>query len=235
MAVVVKRAEAVVAPEEQEHLRKLYRLVLTPSLSAREERLALVVQIVCLIALLLLAVVAVGLLAMRTPQTAEAVAAHAVLERLELAFLDKATQAERLSMQTLIPMAAVVALAQSVRTLHQILWVALAALVCCLSSVDQQRITAAAVVVGATEETEPEVLAVMVAEELVAISLLHLLALQQTQAAVVAAGAETMSEHHWEDLELSLCRIQAHQEELAEPLRLRAETPSIHLRLVERW
>jgi hypothetical protein len=138
-------------------------------------------------------------------------------------------------MQTLFPMAAVVALAQSVRTLLQILWLALAALACCLSSVDQQRITAAAVVVGATEETEPEVLAVMVAAELVAISLLHPLAVQQTQAAVVAARAETMWEQHREVLELSLCPIQAHQEERAEQSRLPAETPSIHSRLVERW
>ena len=127
------------------------------------------------------------------------------------------------------------ALAQLEVTLHQILWPALAELACCLSSVDQQRITAVAVVVAATEETELAVLAVTVAVELVAISLLHPLAVQQTQAAVVAARAETMWEQHWEVLELSLCPIQAHQEERAEQSRLPAETPSIHSRLVERW
>jgi hypothetical protein len=172
---------------------------------------------------------------MRTARTAEAVAAHAVPELLEPELLDRATQAERPSMRTLSQTEVAEALAQLEVTLHQILWPALAELACCLSSVDQQRITAVAVVVAATEETEPEVLAVTVAVELVAISLLHPLALLQTQAAVVAARAETMWEQHWEVLELSLCPIQAHQEERAEQSRLPAETPSIHSRLVERW
>ena len=110
-------------------------------------------------------------------------------------------------MRTLFQTAAVVGLPELEITLHQILWVAQAALACCLLLMDQQRITAAAVVVAATEGTEPEALAELVAVGLVAISILHPLAVQQTLAEVVAERAETMLEQHWEVLELSLCRI----------------------------
>jgi hypothetical protein len=101
--------------------------------------------------------------------------------------------------------------------------------------VDQQRITAVAVVAVASEVTELEVLAGMVAVELVAISLLHPLAVQQTLAAAVVVWAETLLDLLLADLELSLCLIQVQQSERAGQSRHRAETPSIHLRLVERW